>query len=192
MGIGRSFLVFLLLLATPTAETAAQSNDLVELSNGRLLAPAPIDEEIEVVDGDTIWVGVFQIRLFGIDAIEATQPCELKGRPKTYCHTSASEFLRTFTRRPDFRCEFHVKDGKNKPWVNHGRYVATCYVGEIDVNAEMVRNGWAFAANTSYGSAYKSFEEQARAKKLGVFATQVAPPWQWRKEQRGDDDCTCK
>ncbi|MEZ6012167.1 MAG: hypothetical protein R3C08_09905 [Hyphomonas sp.] len=74
MGIGRSFLVFLLLLATPTAETAAQSNDLVELSNGRLLAPAPIDEEIEVVDGDTIWVGVFQIRLFGIDAIEATQP----------------------------------------------------------------------------------------------------------------------
>ena len=74
MGIGRSFLVSLLLLAAPTAETAAQSNDLVELSNGRLLAPAPIDEEIEVVDGDTIWVGVFQIRLFGIDAIEATQP----------------------------------------------------------------------------------------------------------------------
>jgi endonuclease YncB( thermonuclease family) len=189
---------FLLVFAFLSAAmpSAAQSDlapiKFEKLANGRLMAAVPKGDEIQVVDGDTLWVGIFQIRLFGIDAVEPKQPCEFKEQPKAYCHQKATAFLSVLAEDPQFRCEFHVKDGDNKPWINHGRYVATCYTGEVEVNREMVRSGWAFAAEKATGDQYKALESIAKSQMRGVHRTEVKHPAEWRRLDREDDDCTCK
>lgn len=182
------YIIFSVLLLAQSA--VAQSEGFERISNSRLLAPAPVDREVEVVDGDTIWMGIHQIRLYGIDAFEPKQPCDLAGRAKTYCHTSASELLRTFTRRPDFRCEIHVR-GENKPWVRYGRYVASCYAGEIDVSRELVRQGWAYA-DRHHGESFLADERLAIDEGLGIHTTGHQTPWDWRRSQRSPSDCMCE
>lgn len=168
----------------------AQSIQFERISNDRLLVPSPVDEKIEVVDGDTLWIGIHQIRLYGIDALESKQGCEITGESRTYCASGASEFLRTFTENKDFRCEIYVRDGENKPWVRYGRYVASCYVGDMDVNMQIVRNGWAYA-DRYHGKLFVEAEQTARREGKGIFATKHQTPWDWRKSQR-DDGCTCE
>lgn len=172
------------------AAATAQDSEFVQLENGRLLAPGPIDEEIEVVDADTIWIGIHQIRLHGIDAVEPKQECEVEGRPKTWCHTAGSNFLRSLTGREGFRCEIHVRDGENKPWIMYGRYVATCYVGDYEVNRALVESGWAFA-DENYGAPYADAQTAASRARLGVHAAaELKHPKEWRRDQR-EDSCTC-
>lgn len=180
----------MLLGLTHSQQAFAQSIDLVPAGDDRLLVPLAENDEVKVVDGDTLWLGIFQVRLFGIDALEATQPCEFEGEPKTYCHLRASQFLRQFADRDDFRCEVHVRDGENKPWMSHSRYVATCYAGGVEVNREMVRQGWAYAAHTSYGDEYRSDQQVAARAARGIHSTLHQEPIAWRRGQR-DDDCTC-
>lgn len=168
----------------------AFAQEFQKISNDRLLAPAPIDQEIEVVDGDTIWMGIHQIRLYGIDALEPKQECLKAGSPKTYCHLSASELLRTYTRRPDFRCEIHTRDGEGRPWIRYGRYIASCYAGDTDVNLELVRQGWAYA-DLRYGESFERAQMAAFNDGVGVHSTDHRPPWEWRKSQR-DDSCACE
>lgn len=187
------FLIFVLVgWITGTFAATAQGIVFEKISNDRLLVPVPVNEEIEVVDGDTLWMGIHQIRLYGIDAFEPKQECVREGRPRTYCHLSASELLRTYTRRDDFRCEVHVRDGEKRPWVRYGRYVASCYAGDIDVSAELLRQGWAYA-DPKYGKELKAYEEEAAAAGRGVHATEHIPPWEWRRLQRepADSECAC-
>lgn len=168
----------------------AQTDGFERINNERLLAPIPADRSIEIVDGDTLWLGIHQIRLYGIDALEPKQSCIADGLPRSYCHTSASEALRQYANRADFRCEIHVRDGENKPWIRYGRYIASCYAGSIDVNKELVRQGWAYA-DKNYGEEFQAHQAQAKANNLGIHATEQAAPWVWRREQR-DDTCVCE
>ena len=136
-------------------------------------------------------MGIHQIRLHGIDAVEPKQPCDKEGQSKSYCHLSASEFLRSFTLQDNFRCEIHVRDGERKPWIRYGRYVATCYVGDDDVNEQLVAQGWAYA-DRYHGEVYKAAEASAIENGLGIHGTtDPQKPWEWRKSQR-EDSCSCE
>ncbi|MEL7454439.1 MAG: thermonuclease family protein [Pseudomonadota bacterium] len=182
-------MVTALLVAASMSYGQALAQAFEKISNDRLLAPAPIEQQIEVVDGDTIWIGIHQIRLHGVDALEPKQECIRAGSPKSYCHLSASELLRTYTSRSDFRCEIHTKDGEGKPWTLYGRYVASCYAGETDVNLELVRRGWAYA-DRRYGESFITAQESAIEEGLGIHATEHLTPWEWRARQRSDN-CSC-
>ena len=67
----------------------------------------------------------------------------------------------------------------------YGRTVGRVYVGGVDVNAEMVKQGaaWVYRQFAKDQSLFR-LEEQARAAKRGLWAlpeAQRCPPWDWRK-----------
>ncbi len=173
--------IFALFISPAIAQTQTLQND-------KLIVKAGSESTIEIVDGDTLWVGNHEIRLYGIDAPEAAQGCVIVGQPKNYCHKTASSFLENLAKHSEFECEFWIK--KNKPWIRYGRYVSVCRINDVDVSRELVRNGWAYADPT-YGKSYLKDQEYAQKSKLGIHATEHKAPWVWRKEKRGDS-CSCK
>ena len=67
-----------------------------------------------------------------------------------------------------------------------GRTVGRVYVGDVDVNAEMVKQGaaWVYRQYAKDPSLYR-LEEQAKAAKRGLWGlpeTERCPPWDWRKK----------
>ena len=67
----------------------------------------------------------------------------------------------------------------------YGRTVGRVYVGSLDVNAEMIRQGaaWAYRQYLKDQSLLV-LEAQAKAAKRGLWAlpeAQRCPPWDWRK-----------
>ena len=66
----------------------------------------------------------------------------------------------------------------------YGRTVGRVYVGGVDVNAEMVKQGaaWVYRTYAKDQVLYR-LEEQAKAAKRGLWALPEAermPPWEWR------------
>ncbi len=65
-----------------------------------------------------------------------------------------------------------------------GRGVATCNAGELEINAEMVRQGWAIAYRY-HSSAYTGEEAEARKAARGIWQGNFEDPAQWREANRG-------
>ena len=65
----------------------------------------------------------------------------------------------------------------------YGRVVAVCRYGGQDVNAWLVREGWAIAYRR-YSMAYVGAEADAKAAKRGVWRGKFGPPWDWRRGDR--------
>jgi micrococcal nuclease len=67
----------------------------------------------------------------------------------------------------------------------YGRTVGRVYVGELDVNAEMIKLGaaWVYRKYAIDQNLY-ALEKQAKQKRAGIWnlpeAEQI-PPWEWRK-----------
>lgn len=122
-------------------------------------------------DGDTIAIdGVFDVRLFGIDAVEKRQTCSI-GKEIWHCGAEAKAFLAELVDNQKVICENRKKE-------KYGRYLAVCKVGDIVLNEEMVRRGYA----VSYlAPDYVDAEEQARIDKVGIWAGEFLPPAQFRK-----------
>ncbi len=68
----------------------------------------------------------------------------------------------------------------------HGRTVARLYVGDLDVNREMVRLGAAWIYRKySKDQSLLNVEAEAKATKRGLWALPEAeqvPPWEWRRK----------
>ena len=65
----------------------------------------------------------------------------------------------------------------------YGRIVAVCRVGEEDLNAWLVAEGWALAYR-QYSKAYIAEEEAASAARKGIWRGTFVPPWEWRQGKR--------
>ena len=146
----------------------------------RYVADAPT-----VTDGDTIRMGQKRIRLYGIDAPEKGQTCTYDNGQIWYCGISATEALRSFIAGSPVRC-------RQKDTDRYGRIVAVCFMGETDINAWMVRNGWAVAYRR-YSRDYVDEETAAKNEGLGIWAGEFMTPEDWRRGQRPtsavDRDC---
>ena len=69
------------------------------------------------------------------------------------------------------RCVTKKKD-------RYKRWLATCYIGMLDINENMVLYGNAF----SYMSKkYKTAENEAKKVSAGAWAGEFIFPWEWRK-----------
>ncbi len=126
-----------------------------------------------VTDGDTIRMGQNRIRLYGIDAPERDQTCSYDNGQIWYCGVSATEALRSFIAGSRVGC-------RQKDTDRYGRIVAVCFIGETDINAWMVRNGWAVAYRR-YSRDYVDEETAAKNEGLGIWAGEFMTPEDWRR-----------
>lgn len=124
----------------------------------------------KVTDGDTIKFGKTSLRIIGIDAPEIKQEDGKASRDALYELTKDGTY-----------CEADKTD-------RYGRWLAICYKRElqgteevdIDVNAEMVLQGWAWAYYTNH---YREHEKIARQNLEGIWGADYIPvrPSTYRK-----------
>jgi endonuclease YncB( thermonuclease family) len=128
-----------------------------------------------VIDGDTIDIAGTRVRLEGIDAPEAGQTCGGKWFGTWDCGTAARNALQKLVARERVDCE---NAGHDK----YGRMLGLCSVGGRDINAEMVREGlaWAFV---KYSTTYVEAEAEARTRKAGIWQGEAEPAWVYREKR---------
>jgi len=132
---------------------------------------------VDVTDGDSFEIGATRVRLFGVDAPEGRQPCTRNGGAWR-CGEAAAAQLRRLVGTARVTCRQEDED-------DYGRIVAVCRNGSVDLGAEMVRSGFALAYR-QYSDDYVDEEREARAARRGVWAGEITPPWEWRRDSRAD------
>ncbi len=135
--------------------------------------------DLRVIDADTIILNGEQVRLFGIDAPETSQIC-LNGQGRQYpCGEKAAQELIQLIASKDSNSVHCKYSGLDK----YGRFIGTCWVDQIFINAWLVRNGWALAYR-QYSSDFIPEEMEAKKKKVGIWSGAFVEPWKWRKGSR--------
>lgn len=125
-----------------------------------------------VIDGDTLELHGRRIRLDGIDAPESSQSCVRDGA-KERCGQVAALHLADMIGRQTVRCETLDVD-------RYGRDIATCWLGDQNLNEAMVSAGQAVAYRR-YSKRYVGAEVEARAAGAGVWGTEFDMPWDYRR-----------
>ena len=125
-----------------------------------------------VVDGDTLKIGIYKIRLHGIDAPEIKQTCYIE-KKEWKCGEKAKESLSNLSNLKKVRCLTNQKDQYN-------RYIAVCYINNLNINKWMVENGWAIAYRY-YSMDYVKNEEIANKNKAGIWEGEFIKPYIFRK-----------
>ncbi|MGH1379165.1 MAG: thermonuclease family protein [Alphaproteobacteria bacterium] len=132
-------------------------------------------ENVRVVDGDTLEINQYKIRVQGIDAPETAQICGQAGK-SVYCGKLATYELENLIGNQEVKC---LNLGNDK----YGRIIGECYLGELDINQWMVKNGWALAYR-KYSTKYVQDEEYAKQKGLGIWGMEFIEPWNWRSVKK--------
>jgi endonuclease YncB( thermonuclease family) len=147
------------------------------------IAPA---EEItgipSVIDGDTLEVHGSRIRLHGIDAPESSQLCTKPSGERWRCGQKASLALADHIDRSTVKCRQTDID-------RYGRIIAVCFKGGEDLNAWMVKQGWAVAYR-QYSLDYVDQENLAKAAERGIWGSEFDMPWDWRRGKRQESNRT--
>jgi endonuclease YncB( thermonuclease family) len=123
-------------------------------------------------DGDSLMVGERDVRHLGIDAPEWDQACNRAGHQWS-CGQEAAEQLSKLVTGKELRCTAVDTD-------DHGRTVARCTAGAIDVNRQMVALGYAIAYR-HYSLDYVSAENSAKAGKRGLWSGTFSMPSEVRR-----------
>ncbi len=156
------------------------------VSTGRPIFSGPA----RVIDGDTIVVGQVRVRLEGIDAPETSQSCLTRAGQPWSCGAKASHVLARIIGEEVVTCEDLGLD-------KYGRTLGTCHAGTVNLNAEMVRLGFAWAF-VRYSLAYVTLEKQAREARAGIWEGDATPAWDYRAgrwetaEPRAPEGCAIK
>ncbi|MBF0561206.1 MAG: thermonuclease family protein [Alphaproteobacteria bacterium] len=137
-----------------------------------------------VVDGNTIAIGGHRslgrcnggvmVRLFGIDAPDLAQTCLDPQNREWRCGLAAAANLLELIKRRNVVCKGNSQDAQ-------GRLVATCQVGALDVNRELVRQGWATASSRE-STMYSLVEGEARNAGRGIWQSRFDAPAEWRRQ----------
>ena len=159
------------LLFTLLGMVVAVSPAMILQASERTVLPGVV---VGVVDGDTVDVklqsGRIRVRLHAIDAPESAQP---------YGHDATQALsLLVFGKAVDV--EPYEQD-------RYDRLVARLWLGDMDVNAEMVKRGMAWTYRRyADDAAYCAYERAARDLKRGLWALppeQRVAPWEWRQRR---------
>jgi endonuclease YncB( thermonuclease family) len=128
-----------------------------------------------VIDGDTLEIDGRQVRLAGIDAPEAGQTCGRRLLGSWRCGTAASDQLAKLVAKRRVNCESRGTD-------KYDRMLGICFVDGRDINAEMVREGlaWAFV---KYSRSYVRQEAEARLARVGIWQGGAEPAWVYREKR---------
>ena len=138
-----------------------------------------------VIDGDSLEINNYKIRLFGIDAPEKKQICKkpyliisfliaLGFQKKYECGLLATNQLKKLINNKTVKCISESKDRYN-------RYLSICYLKNKDINSWLVKNGYAVAYKR-YSKKYILEEQHAEKNKLGIWQGTFQNPEEWRKK----------
>ena len=137
---------------------------------------APEQGSFIAIDGDSLRKGDSEYRLHAIDAPELQQNCVSASGAGYPCGRDAQKALRALISGHDLSCRILETD-------RYGRAVATCLQADLDINAEMVRLGWAIAYR-QHGLDYVAAESQAKKARRGIWQGQFETPEDWRTKHR--------
>jgi endonuclease YncB( thermonuclease family) len=128
-----------------------------------------------VVDGDTLEIEGKTVNLFGIDAPEFVQFCEMD-QFALPCGQRVATFLAVHIGDRVVHCSRHESSQIN------GLF-AVCKVGDEDLAQWLVSNGHALAYR-KYSDDYVSAEREARERRSNLWRwpRSFVPPWQWREQ----------
>lgn len=127
----------------------------------------------KVIDGDTLKIGKYTIRLFGIDAPEAKQTCKIKDIYWNCGEESTQALINIINLNP-VKCLSTEKDKYN-------RYIAECYINQKNINRMMVKTGWAIAYRY-YSKKFIEEENFASSQKIGIWKGSFIEPYLYRKK----------
>lgn len=133
---------------------------------------AEAENQIKVVDGDSLEIKGKRIRLAGIDSPEYRQHCYEKSGQKYACGLKARDYMKKLISAGNVKC---VEKGIDR----YKRSLSVCYAGERDLNREMVRAGWAVAYRDD-DNAYRAAEKYARKHHKGVWQGKFMRPELYR------------
>jgi endonuclease YncB( thermonuclease family) len=162
MRILGQILALLLIAALLAFVSLREGGDLPQEVRGRL----------QPVDGDSFRLGGQEVRLVGIDAPEGRQECDRAGRAYP-CGREAEAVLRRLAGGVEVVCRVEERD-------RHGRLLAVCEAGGVELNRRMVEEGWAVA----YGR-YEREEKAAASARRGLWSGRFERPRAWRDRNRG-------
>ena len=129
----------------------------------------------KVIDGDTIHIKKNKIRLHAIDAPETNQTCN-KNNKVWNCGVESTKFLMELIGKNKIEC---ITSGKDR----YSRFIGICYKENLDLNSEMVLNGWAIAYRY-YSLDYVEEEEEAKKQKKGIWSGEFEEPYLFRKKNK--------
>ena len=127
----------------------------------------------KITDGDTIKIFNKKIRLHGIDTPEKKQIC-FKNSKEYRCGQEATDALIKKINKKTVVCKVQEKLDR------YNRYIGVCFLGNIDLNKWMVRNGYAVAYRR-YSKNYIEDENYAKKNKIGLWSGNFIHPEKWRK-----------
>lgn len=131
---------------------------------------------VRVVDGDTVVIDNIKIRLQGIDAPELNQKCKFYQTNELYaCGEGAKNFLITLIDNHTVKC---LRKGIDR----YGRVLAYCFVGDLNLNKEMIRSGNAVAYR-KYDDSFVIDEIFAKKEKKGIWSSAFDEPEKWRMKK---------
>ena len=141
----------------------------------------------KVSDGDTVQVTdslgtKIKVRLYGVDAPETEKSNKKSGRvskPGQPFGEEAYQALRSKIKDKQVRIDAMDID-------RYHRVVGLVWLGNRNINSEMVGEGWAWAYRTyldrSYASEFIGLEEKARRSGSGLWQqSNPQPPWEFRR-----------
>jgi endonuclease YncB( thermonuclease family) len=128
---------------------------------------------VKVTDGDTVTLLTSnnkqeKVRLDGIDAPEKGQDFGEKSR----------QYLALLVAGKTVRVKYKRKD-------RYGRILGTVYVGNLNVNEEMIRKGLAWQYYYNKNKHYRKLQTIAKAEKLNIWsAKNPVNPYDYRKNRK--------
>ena len=144
---------------------------------------AATQQNLTVIDGDTLQSGGDIVQLYGIDAPELGQLCNRKGKP-WQCGVEAAFALHKLVALSGTAvvCEdWHDATASAGPT---GEGIRVCQLGkDQELGLAMLHNGYAMALPGSFPY-YGQIERKARAAGLGIWSSEFTPPWEWREGRR--------
>ena len=146
------------------------------LLSSLLVAAETITGVASVTDGDSIEIRGTRIRLHGIDAPESRQLCTRPFGQSWRCGQQAALSLSDRIRRRSVSCISRDTD-------RYGRTIAVCSQDEVDLNAWMVREGWAVAYQ-KYARDFVPDEKEAQSAERNIWSGTFVRPWDWRDGAR--------
>jgi endonuclease YncB( thermonuclease family) len=131
----------------------------------------------EVLDSDILKFGTQRVLLWGIDAPEKRQTCQLNGE-LWGCYDVAFRYLQLLSGRGEVTCTYK---GEPDPF---GRRFGVCTSGGQDLNAEMARAGMALAFDEE-SEDYDAAMVEAITAAVGLWqpGAKFEEPWVFRRRE---------
>ncbi|MEA3345319.1 MAG: thermonuclease family protein [Chloroflexota bacterium] len=183
----RLFLLILCLLASGCCPLSTPSPTPTATTAARTPVPTPMQAEwatvVRVVDGDTVELeDGHKVRYIGIDAPETKHPW----KPVEWMGPEAAAKNKELVEGEVVRLEKDVSETDK-----YGRLLRYVWVGDLMVNAELVRSGYARAStyppDVKYADLFLKLQREAREAGRGLWKPTPQPT----TPSDGDAACDC-